>query len=834
MELTIRLAERHAACPDLLKEFLGRLDCDPAKVKAGIKTNVDRNTVCYFEGLEVYPSEEDLAGSEWILDVEQSGFFKFLLLNGRPWVATSHAPRKTQVGRDGSSANMPSLEELLEQVPAGVRHLGLFSWDSVEDLSALSSRSELRSLSLAHCSRILGIFPLASLEQLESLDLSGLRRLEKVDYVLGRTPGIRNGCALLRRLVLNDCGELQGIDPLRGCEQLEHLDLFGCREIRSIEALRGLSALKGLDLWQCVAVEDLSVLASLSSLQTLRVNSQSIYENLTFLSGLSELRELNLSSSALFPAKHPPNSGLNELRNLRKLQVLELECWSNLADISALADLQALEVVDFERCAAVDNLSPLVALPELYCVGLSGCSNLRNLDALTRIPKLRSLSRFRLEGHADLSGCYRLESLEPLAQFPWITDLSLKHCQALTDLSSLAQLTELGGLSLEGCTGVASLSHLSGLSKLAKLNIKGAKRVRSLAALRTLNSLVELECDFHPALVAELLAHAAWRRRDLETIRKEGGSWGKEALACERTADSELQGLVTALCSAFTLIDDRNETTPLEKLLYRHPEFTSAPWKAWFGGTLKESGFDLYRRRVERVSLAEMTSGAIGGACLTLPLQEQLDWSRQWLAELEKSRLGDAKTLLPVAPEICLAYARSGDRQALRRWLEAFTDPSDPAALDPVHAALARFQIGGGDLAAAENHVHAIHSPAARDPLLGELVIHLAASDEDLASASLLLIEDQALRIDLAKKLVAKASASEVLIHRCIVAAGESPQAVADLISALPQSARSELVVQLSKKLQTDRKTMLLGLADELESQARLLRAKAASEPASA
>ena len=43
MELTIQLAERHAACPDLLKGFLDRIGCDPAKVKAGVKTTIDRN-----------------------------------------------------------------------------------------------------------------------------------------------------------------------------------------------------------------------------------------------------------------------------------------------------------------------------------------------------------------------------------------------------------------------------------------------------------------------------------------------------------------------------------------------------------------------------------------------------------------------------------------------------------------------------------------------------------------------------------------------------------------------------------------------------------------------
>jgi uncharacterized protein HemY len=225
-----------------------------------------------------------------------------------------------------------------------------------------------------------------------------------------------------------------------------------------------------------------------------------------------------------------------------------------------------------------------------------------------------------------------------------------------------------------------------------------------------------------------------------------------------------------------------------------------------------------------------MSIGAVGGACLTLPIEEEAEWSRQWLADLEKSRVIDAKVLLPVAPEICVAYARSGDKEALRRWLEKFTDPSDPPVLDPVHVALAKFQLLRGDLDSAANHLHAIQSPAARDPVLGELVVHLAERDEDLASGSLLLIEDQALRLDLAKHLAAMPTASESSIYRCVVAAGESPQALADLISLLPSSSRSELLIKLSKQLQTDRKNILLKIAQELESQAALFRAKAIGE----
>jgi hypothetical protein len=92
-----------------------------------------------------------------------------------------------------------------------------------------------------------------------------------------------------------------------------------------------------------------------------------------------------------------------------------------------------------------------------------------------------------------------------------------------------------------------------------------------------------------------------------------------------------------------------------------------------------------------------MTSGAIGGACATLPHEQHPDWTQDWLKQLEQQRLPDAKPLLGVASEICLAYVRSGDLSAMGRWVERFTDPSDRGLLDPVHGALARWQMNRDD-----------------------------------------------------------------------------------------------------------------------------------------
>jgi hypothetical protein len=237
------------------------------------------------------------------------------------------------------------------------------------------------------------------------------------------------------------------------------------------------------------------------------------------------------------------------------------------------------------------------------------------------------------------------------------------------------------------------------------------------------------------------------------------------------------------------------------------------------------------KRRIERQEISASTPGCIGGICAVLAVEgdalEEIKWSKSWLDRMEGHWQERAKDLLPVSAEICLAYARLGENEALALWLKRFTDPTDPGVLDPVHAALAKFQIAAGDSRASANHTHAIQSAATRDPLLAELVLHFSKQDEDLASANLLLIEGHALRADLAKKLAAKPATSEVLLHHCVVAAGESPQALADLISALPPSSRSELVIELSKRLQTDRKAMLLKVADQLRRQADTLSAQA-------
>jgi len=268
------------------------------------------------------------------------------------------------------------------------------------------------------------------------------------------------------------------------------------------------------------------------------------------------------------------------------------------------------------------------------------------------------------------------------------------------------------------------------------------------------------------------------------------------------------------LGDAFSLLGHSSVESDYESFLNSRPDFSATPWKAWFGGTIAQSGFDLYRLRVERTAPTNMVSGAIGGTCATLPITKEPDWSHKWLMELEKTRLADGRNLLHVAPEICLACMQVGDVDSLGRWIRAFTDPSDPPAIDPVQAALAGHQLSRGDLVASEKHVFAIHSAVLRDPILAKLVTALAEVDPDQASTHLLLIETASLRVELAGRLAAKPSLSDAVLHRLVVATGNSAEALAEIVTTIPNLGRNEFLTTLSHKLQPDRKTTLRKLAE--------------------
>ena len=815
-KISIRFETGSFEEPEFLVYFFLELGLDPQRWLQEQEVelpDITKFSLFRYPGMKI-PFPEELQNlKQWVCRLEERDKFLVFWVGGYAWAA--------QI-----SPSFPSLINLLYLRPIEVlTYKFLWKWNSLSDLSSLNGLHSLTSLDLRGCEILSDLSPLSGLSALRTLDLKGCRSLSDLKPL--------SGLHFLTSLDLRRCDALNDLGPLSGLQALTSLDLSECDALNDLSPLSGLQALTSLNLRKCDALNDLGPLSGLQALTSLNLSGWDSFSDLKPLSGLLALTSLDLSTTHL-SGRRP--SDLSPLSGLQALTSLNLTGWDSFSDLSPLSGLSALTTLKFggghslndlsplsglhtltnlhgEHCSSLKDLSPLSGLHALTSLELSCCTSLSDLGPLSGLHALTSL---------DFSNCTSLSDLSPLSGLSALTTLKLRNC-ALSDLSPLIGLPSLSSLDLDGNESIISLSPLANLPALRSLEFDSL-RVKSIEPLRGISSLRELS-KFNPPEVAELLAHAAFLRRDHSFIEEHGSSWLAEAEGWQDGPPDLQDRFAATLGDGFSLLVESEVSAAYSEFLAGRPDFSVAPWKAWLGGTLRESGCDLYRSRVERMGLEDLLPSAVGGVCATLPREEDPGWSRDWLAALEKARLADAKALLRVAPEICLAHARLGEMGGLGRWLAHFTDPSDPAALDPLQAALAQFQLASGKPEAAENHLFAIQSPAFRDPVLEEWVTAIAETDLEQASAKLLLIEDPARRRELAQRLAAKPGATEATLQRLVVAVGDSPEALAGVISQLPDPKSKALLQDISEALQPSRQKTLLQVADDLHREAERLRA---------
>jgi internalin A len=186
---------------------------------------------------------------------------------------------------------------------------GEFGWADREqpeltDLSTLAGLLGLRSLSLAGCSEVANLEPLAGLQALQELYLwnTAVSTLEPIA-----------GLQALEELHLGICKAVSNLEPIAGLQALQKLNLASCKAVSNLEPIAGLQALQKLNLTSCSAVSNLEPIAGLQALQELDLSFTAV-SNLKPIAGLQALQVLNLSNTAV--SNLEPIAGLQELRYL--------------------------------------------------------------------------------------------------------------------------------------------------------------------------------------------------------------------------------------------------------------------------------------------------------------------------------------------------------------------------------------------------------------------------------------------------------------------------------------------------------------------------------------
>ncbi|MCA3282984.1 MAG: hypothetical protein ING16_08950 [Roseomonas sp.] len=306
--------------------------------------------------------------------------------------------------------------------------------NSISDISAVSSLSDLRELYLDH-TNCNDLSPIAGLQQLQALDCS---RTQVSDL---------SPIAALQQLQYLNCSgtEVSDLSPIAGLQKLQDLDCGGT-QVRDLSPIAGLQQLQYLNC-NSTQVSDLSPIAGLQQLQYLNCNRTQV-SDLYPIAGLQQLQKFDCSSTQV--------SDLYPIAGLQQLQ--KFDCSSTqVSDLSPIAGLQQLQKFDCGR-TQVSDLSPIAALQQLQYLDCRG-TQVSDLSPIAALQQLQTLY-CRYTKVSDLSPIAGLQQLQAL------------DCGGtkVSDLSPIAGLQQLQSLFCDN-TKVGDLSPIAGLQQLRNIDV---------------------------------------------------------------------------------------------------------------------------------------------------------------------------------------------------------------------------------------------------------------------------------------------------------------------------------------------------------------------------
>ena len=234
----------------------------------------------------------------------------------------------------------------------------------------------------------------------------------------------------VRILSINGCRSLSDLTPIASLSNLTFLNLARCQKIDNLAPLTKLTNLKQLNIHGCESINDLTPLTKMSSLRELHMPPTTSSEDLDLvLSHLPQLEKLVLENcplvtdispvggltnlSHLIMNSTPEISDITPLAGLTRLRVLEMKD-TGVMVLNALVGLSNLEWLYLDDSEWVTDISPLKNLTNLKILSLSGCKGVSDIRPLGQLTKLRILSLKKMEEINDISALSRLTQLRNL------------------------------------------------------------------------------------------------------------------------------------------------------------------------------------------------------------------------------------------------------------------------------------------------------------------------------------------------------------------------------------------------------------------------------------
>lgn len=344
---------------------------------------------------------------------------------------------------------------------------------NIKSFPKFGTTAQVTHVSFRDCPRADRLPSIASLTRLQVLDISGSPEFVEIqDDSFGTNASLDildlSGTTIRklpsnignpRRLYLKGCLSLENLPVMESLKKLEALDLSGASNLKIEEKF----------------------FEFLGNLRVLNLSGTNI-TSLPYLSKHSELRQLLLSHCSYLQK-------LPQMKNLKKLEVVDLSGCSNLTDIPAesfdqMTSLQRLILSETQ----IEELSPLSKLINLRVLCLNKCSKLGALPPLDSLSKLEEL---------NLCGVTCLvepcENLFNNKDHLRILDLSETN---LTRLPSISKLENLSQLFLRGCKHFEEVPDFKKLTKVEVLDLSGTaiSKFPSLDNYANIHQLLLRDC----------------------------------------------------------------------------------------------------------------------------------------------------------------------------------------------------------------------------------------------------------------------------------------------------------------------------------------------------
>ena len=262
--------------------------------------------------------------------------------------------------------------------------------NSLSDISAVSSLSDLRWLSIDH-TNCNDLSPIAGLQQLQTLSCNGTK-VSDLSPIAG-----------LQQLQILSCDgtQVDDLSPIAGLQQLQTLYCRD-RQVSDLSPIAGLQQLQTLDC-SYTQVSDLSPIAALHQLQTLHCHNTQV-SDLSPIAGLQQLQNLDCGDTQVsdlsaiaglqqLKTLFCHNTQVSDLSPIAGLQQLQsLYCsGTQVSDLSPIAGLQQLKTLDC-RYTQVSDLSPIAGLQQLQNLNVDFCNIVTAPLTLWWQPSLKTVS----------------------------------------------------------------------------------------------------------------------------------------------------------------------------------------------------------------------------------------------------------------------------------------------------------------------------------------------------------------------------------------------------------------------------------------------------------